>query len=148
MSHPRLTAQRDQVNAATRDQERVQLLVADYMGAERQVVPPSPRLRARMFRLLADMDQDVVRPCPHLAHPRPAFTFLWLDRVVCGACLGAWDLPPLEGDPDRTCDLCGHVCSGPPGDPIYPSSVQCGPILVFYGGCQRCMDELSPKSSS
>jgi hypothetical protein len=87
-----------------------------------------------------------VRTClhgPHPLHPEPVIAAAWKpDVIVCADCtlLLNLGLRP-ESDADRTCDLCGHICSRvEDGDGIWATALVIGALTFFYGVCSDCRE--------
>lgn len=78
------------------------------------------------------------RHSPDPTRPDPVVVGLWRpDLVSCPLCSA--ELLRLVGDPDRTCDGCGRIVAGPEaGDPIYPTTVTHGPMMISWGACGDC----------
>lgn len=135
MTHPAITARRDQLQAAAEEQERDLRDWATADGLEFGKVMPSPVLDAKLNQLFDKVQRGEIDVCPHLTSPQPAYTALWGNKLLCVLCS-----PQLErpiGDADRTCDLCGDVV-----ELIHPDVVRCGPVAVFFGACGACQSAM------
>jgi hypothetical protein len=76
---------------------------------------------------------------PVVSRPEPVVAAVWRPNLIaCAACI---HLTRAVGVVDRTCDECGRVCAGLPGDGIHPCSISFGPLLYFYGLCRGCFTE-------
>lgn len=126
-------AEADQVRAAFDDAERVVRRLAAHHGLTAITRPTRVGWVGDLVAgFLGRAAFGGGRTCGHLEQPRPVFGAAWLgDLLLCAPC-AAVQLR-LTGEPDRTCDRCGEVV-----DLIRPGTVQAGPVIVFYGLCERC----------
>ena len=77
---------------------------------------------------------------PVSARPEPVWAAAWRPGVVtCSRCL---DLFRQLGDADRTCDGCGHLCSGDAGDQIRVASITLGTLVYRAGVCNDCYADM------
>jgi hypothetical protein len=124
----------DQIGAAAADLgRRVRTLAADR-GLPLVDVRADPWARGILAHLAAAALAGRLEGCPHVRSPRPVVTAAWRPGVVtCGPCSGVFS---LAHDPtaDATCDRCKRVVQ-----PIYPSIVAAGPLLLLAGLCKQCL---------
>lgn len=84
------------------------------------------------------------RTCMHANPDRaePWFACAWApDLVTCGSCLHLAE-PAAGSVSSRTCDQCGNVCPGPPGDGIRTIYLSEGPLVFAFGVCRTCWLDL------
>jgi len=143
------TSLRDQVEAATRDVDRVR---GDAAQVLRTVFPhrgwqektlSSTADEACAYVLAAILDCARFT-CEHLRQegPQPAFAQLPLRRLVCRRCIPIMPMPPLE-EADR-CDMCGER-----GVTWFvPLQVARGPVLVLGDVCPACARALGIETAA
>jgi hypothetical protein len=128
----------DQLRATNRDLLRNVRAFAAAGGYE-VYRGSDPWMESVVEALRANMVAGKVKVCPHVrASPMPLITAAWrLGALVCGMCIGVFD---LSHDPiaDSTCDRCGIMTAGE----IHPSAFVVGVVLVTYGACRRCHNNL------
>jgi hypothetical protein len=76
---------------------------------------------------------------PEPTRPQPLVACAWKPGlVVCVRCTHL--LSNRRGSlADRTCDGCGHECTGPDNDDgVFPGMVQLGVLLYEFGTCTSC----------
>lgn len=76
---------------------------------------------------------------PNPNHPQPVFAAAWKPGLItCSACL---HLFRLVGAADRTCDRCGCVRTGKPGDGVHACTLTFGQLVFSYGLCPDCLKD-------
>lgn len=82
---------------------------------------------------------DTCRHNPVPDHPQPVSAAAWKPGlIVCLACTHLLKCRPGSLE-ERTCDGCGHECTGPENDDgIWPALTQAGVLLYEYGVCGDC----------
>ncbi len=142
------TALADQVQAAGAHASSARKLAAAFMGADpknsrymaARDIPEWIRLGA--FDALArwfDGTADTCMHCPVPEQPQPINAVAWKPGlVVCLQCTHLLKCRPGSLE-ERTCDACGHECTGPEHDDgIWPGLTQAGVLLYEYGVCGDC----------
>jgi hypothetical protein len=134
MTDPGMSALLDQISAAGADlSHRVRTLAADR-GLSLTDVRTDPWARGILAKVTAAALAAQLEFCPHVRHPRPVVTAAWRPgTITCGPCSGVFNLAhdPTE---DARCDRCKRVVQ-----PIFPSVIACGPLLLLCGLCKRCL---------
>ncbi|MGC5329784.1 hypothetical protein [Micromonospora sp. DT62] len=136
----------DQADAATRDALRFMTAAARHANAD-SAHPTAAAdvpdwVRLGLLDTLTAWADGRVSTCRHQPtpdRPQPVLAAAWKPNLlVCAACAHLLALP-RNSDRDRTCDACGHQCTGPEhADGIYPGMVQLGPLIYQYGTCAGC----------
>jgi len=76
---------------------------------------------------------------PNPNHPQPVFAAAWKPGLItCAACL---HLFKVVGAADRTCDRCGVVRAGTPGEGVHSCTLTFGQLVFFYGLCPDCLKD-------
>jgi hypothetical protein len=133
----------DQVEAAEAEVDQLVRIVgrfADSSFAELDYADVSEWVRLSVADTLLRFHRGTHDTCTHNpspARPQPVLASAWRPGLVtCGRCT---HLFKATGDADRTCDRCGRVCAGLPGDGIHSCTLTFGALGYFYGLCVDCM---------
>ena len=96
---------------------------------------PSMWFRDRLHSILTRLRTGEQHRCPHLRGPVTGTVALWDDTLaVCPACAL---LLVRDGEPDRTCDRCGHV--NDTHEAMHVIALAPAPLLlVMLGLCGPC----------
>jgi len=86
---------------------------------------------------------DTCRHSPSPDHPQPINAAAWKPGlIVCLQCTHLLKCRPGSLE-ERTCDGCGHECTGPENDDgVWPGLTQAGVLLYEYGVCSDCKGSL------
>jgi len=133
----------DQLDSARRDA---------IAAAERRLGKPSRSvkhcvvddwLRLGALSVIYNWATGKAKTCIHnptMESPTPVISAAWMpDLIVCHGCS-----PQLvvDGDIDKRCDGCGHICEGPPDDGITPVTIIIGSLCYHAGACDSCYAKL------
>lgn len=139
----------DQLDAANADTYRQLASLARSIDGAKTHRPGSPdetpgwvRLGAAdTLRRFCDRTADTCRHSPDPDAPQPIYGAAWRPGlVVCARCT---HLLATHGVADRTCDGCGHICTGPDhGDGIHPAASMLGVLIYRYGLCVSCYRDM------
>jgi hypothetical protein len=135
----------DQADAATAETLTIAEQIGQHIGAERTTIlePTQVADWLRLSALAAFVawvkgEASTCRHSPDPRHPQPVLAAAWRpDLVVCRNCAHLLALPPGSNQ-DKTCDCCGHQCTGDGDDLIRPSAIQLGPLVLLHATCADC----------
>jgi hypothetical protein len=135
------TAHADQLAAATSDARHRLSQVATHYGARLRYDATPAWLVPHKNRLAEAAAARSVRCCPHVgSSPLVVHAAVWNPgRLVCARCIHQLVPDPAE---DTTCDRCRRRA-----DPIFPGAIACGPVLLAFGLCHRCLNRTERTSS-
>lgn len=148
---------RDQVDAAHGETEAVRGIIIDALPADSfrggyAAAEAHPEwLRLGACDALAGWITGDSATCmhePHPSRPQPLMACAWKPGlVVCMRCVHL--LPNPRGSvADKTCDSCGHVCTGPENDDgIFSGLVQLGVMIYEFGTCTSCHADMPVPTS-
>jgi len=139
---PRLTAQLDQLGAATTDAyRRLARLGATHHSPVH--LGPIPRwLHPHLRHLAHALASSTARRCPHLGTaPAVAHAAVWdPGHLTCARCTHRLTPSPAE---DTTCDRCLQQA-----ELIHPGAIALGTVLLTFGLCPRCLAHTEPTTAS
>jgi hypothetical protein len=138
MPTPADTALNDQLAAATTDAHRYLADTARRFGARINTDHrPHPWLTAQIRSLLHNLNTGQTYGCPHVTgNPQIIHAAVWRPGLVtCSPC----SLLLLAAGPgeDTTCDRCRTT-----GHPMHSGVAATGPVLLGYGLCTPCHNEI------
>ncbi len=133
------TAFDDQAEAARRETHSRLVQVGELLGGEVEYSPDVGPV-IEMLKLIRERQGHLPTPCPHLLRgPRPAFLVAWqAGRVLCSECWRREPRKPIDELERFTCDRCRRY--KPSG--VSDSVLQCGNLLLFWGLCGTCREEV------
>lgn len=140
---------RDQCGAAARDAGRLaRLLTANLAGESHSPVEALPDwLLLPILDGLTAWTAGEARTCVHSPHPRrpePIVMAAWRPKLVsCASCAPFVFKARRGSELDRTCDRCGRVVAGEPGDLIVPARVAHGRAVYLLGLCTDCAPDFT-----
>ncbi len=146
------TAFIDQMDAAATDADRISRSMGALFGADPDEGGYAPTssfpdwLRLGALDALAQFVTGKATVCRHnptADRAQPVIAAAWKPGyAVCPQCIFLIGCRP-GSLADRTCDGCGHECTGPANnDGIHPSLVRIGAFVYQYGACVTCKDDL------
>ncbi len=144
----------DQLQAASRDTNRVSAFIADHIGAQPHMRAPDgipDWVRLGLLQAWSAHCLNTADTCLHsptVERPEPVTAAAWRPGlVVCMRCSMLLAIR-YGSEASRTCDGCGHVCAGTEhDDPIYPNSVVFGTLIYQFGACRACRSEFGIPNS-
>ena len=128
----------DQFDAATADVDKLVRFVGrglDSTAAELAFRQIPEWVRLSVADTLLRFHRGTHDTCMHNpspSRPEPIVAAAWRPGLV--TCVQCVHLFKMVGDPDRTCDHCGHVCAG-----IHSCTLSCGALIFSYGLCSGCL---------
>lgn len=128
---------RDQIQAAVQEMDGLADRLAGDSECTTADVPDWVRL-GHLDVFLKWMKGDA-RTCLHAPHPdrpEPLFAVAWRPGIV--VCRQCPHMLKVTGKKDKTCDACGHVCTGEDGDTIRSLMLQSGLLTYMAGACRDC----------
>ena len=138
---PRLTAQLDQLGAATADAYRRLARLGTAHHSPVHLGPIPPWLVPHLRHLTQALTTGTARRCPHLGTaPAVAHAAVWdPGHLTCARCTHR--LTPNPGE-DTTCDRCRRRA-----ELIHPGAIALGPVLLTFGLCPRCLTRTEPATA-
>lgn len=135
----------DQADAAADDASAITTVIGRLIGGQAGMVLPEDVpgwLRLGLLDSWVGYVSGRARTCRHspsASTPQPVFAAAWRpDLITCGVCAFLLSIKK-DSVADRTCDSCGHCCTGVEADDgVYPSLIQLGPLTYMYGTCDGC----------
>ena len=151
----------DQADAAAGHTDDIVAALTGLLGGRAGATAPAQLegwLRLGVIDAWLDYATGRAATCRHnptARRPQPVLAAAWRPGLItCVGCAHLFTLP-RNTDADRTCDCCGRVVAGSEAeDPMWPSLIQCGPLVFQYGTCTDCKPptdqgaENSPLSST